>query len=191
MRHVYVDLDNISFFDSRFDGGCLSHRIRQLQLAFAGSKMHFFCNNATAKNLAPDDMDSLKKYDVHVTPVSRDSADHALLFMLLHNYNKHNTVTSARSARHAKPVTIEYVVVTADKTLGRLASYFCTSQDKNTTSTLKFALFVNASPGACEQLLLHDANRFALTFNDREDFDKFSHSLQLFQRRYLPNLPAQ
>lgn len=105
----------------------------------------------------------------------KDSADHALLNAML-------TVLNDVQGRNA-----HFVVVSADKTLARLVTYFWDRALKRVSSpqtTLHFAKFHNTRPHACTALQVYDATRFPLHFNDSVDLNAFMGSLKRFHQRY-------
>lgn len=180
-RYIFVDVDNISFYDSQHNMRCLEGRVHRLFKKYPSAQFAFFGNAATKMQLAASLKDKPQNSSVlqHVlqhlrtTDVSKDSADHALvneLQLLLHH------------RRHTIPAgSVEVSIVTSDKSLARLVTYFWTNEEKS--AVLSFLMFKNAA-APCATLVAHDKNRFPLHFNDKADLDAFIRSLSAFSKRY-------
>lgn len=159
---VLVDLDNIAFREGVFDARCAADRMRAV---FAVSKhVESFCN-AKTRDLLGAKSKSIAKFAgvMHVSEkITKDSADHLMIARYL------------EVMREKKSATL---VVTHDKNLARMVHYFT---PPSAIRSLRYGLFGKAS-SSCENLDLHHADRFALSFNDRRDLDVFLDSLSRFR----------
>lgn len=168
--HVLVDLDNVAFRQGVFDPACTAERMKAVfALASVPSMRHVesFCNTKTRDALLS--RGGLGRgVSLRVSErVTKDSADHLLLARYI------DIVT-----RPSPPPLLRILVVTHDKNLARMVRYHTPS---SATHVCHFGLFGKAS-SSCETLDVHSAERFALSFNDRADFDAFVDSLSRFEK---------
>lgn len=182
---VLVDLDNIAFYKGHLSEECLLSRVRAIREtlgrwgdARAGHpafRIEYFCNPATYGFLRRVGFQPLA--DVRRSAANlKDSADHLLL---------RRFIDLSAGARPATPggraPTI--LVVTHDKTLGRLVRYagpFASDPSSGYEDDLVFGTFGTAA-SSCDVLELSRAQRFNLVFNDKTDLDGFMRSLSAFQ----------
>lgn len=168
--YVLIDLDNISFYESKHNIECLKARLKTLFSKFPRARFAFFSNVTTKALLEAEEVS--KHAFANIIPFIRtsadakDSADHALL-------------DSALELLKSDTKLSRVVVVTSDKTLGRLVTYFWAAS----TTMLSFVTFKNTE-GPCAKMTEHDQHRFPLHFNDRSELDAFISSLDIFFKRY-------
>lgn len=152
---LLVDLDNAAFGPGGdMDAACLERRLRVLDRAFHGARRELFGNAATRAFLQRSRLPLGQA--TWARDNAKDAADHALLRALLHRRGT-------------------CVVVTADRTLARMAAYL-----RPPATSLVFATF----RGTCDALELRYEQ--PLAFADAADLDRFMRSLDAFRRGVAP-----
>lgn len=142
---VYVDLDNLYIINNRVDVHMLRKRVAAIQAL--GLKTVWFGNTFTSGVVRKNKIG----IDVVESPVEANSSDHSLVRMLCRSGSKNA------------------LVVSADVTLCRVATYLCPGQ------RLAFARFRQ-----------YDLEAFDVDFcfKGRDDLAKFIGSLVMYANRY-------